>query len=68
MKNEKIMKKKEVCFLPSLLPPTYLPTYLKVLYLSTLPKCTLAAFIFPPSRKEKKNQLLADKTPLESRN
>lgn len=30
MKNEKIMKKKEVCFLPSLLPtvPTYLPTYL----------------------------------------
>lgn len=26
-KNGKIMKKKEVCFLPSLLPPTYLPTY-----------------------------------------
>lgn len=36
MKNEKIMKKKEVCFLPSLL-PTYLP---QVPYVSQVPTST----------------------------
>lgn len=36
MKNEKIMKKKEVCFLPSLL-PTYLGTYLLYPTLPTYP-------------------------------